>query len=311
MSPCLVTGRRLYALLVMGLLSVLITLPHRAWAEFYPPRPIYDYAKFDPSSASCQDQLNPAFDHGRCGPTDGPVFDSFINTPSYGDERAFFDARRSDHTKLGSYENVLYDVSGGSQEVVLRIYVNNDANENFGYKTSAQNATVRVALPTNACSHLRAVAYISASNAAPQTVEDTVDLVDKKRFSVQFIRGSAEIFRQDGNQPLSDDIVDRGAAITNNGVSGFFEAGFDKDAQVQLHVRIVPMETRNHWVPPIAAALVIFGLLSVPPLRRQVVSAGRRCWEWQNEQNLGVQIMANLIAAGLTAAIVWLVTTYL
>ena len=125
-------------------------------------------------------------DHGRCGPTDGPVFNSFINTPSYGDECSFFDARRSDQTRAGSYENVLISVTDGTRQVVLRIYVNNDANEAFGQKTTAQDTRVRVGLPAVTGSELRATAYVSASNATPQTGEDTVDLVAVKDFNVGY-----------------------------------------------------------------------------------------------------------------------------
>lgn len=288
-------------------IAVYILAPQAALAEYYPVRPIYDYLKFDPKANDCQNLLNPALDHGRCGPTDGSVFNSFINTPSYGDERAFLDARRSDQTQSGSYKNVLHDVTGGSREVVLRIYINNDANEAFGYKTTAQETRVRVALPVVAGSALRARAYISAVNASPQVVEDTVDLVDTNRFAVEFIPGSAKVYSRDGQHDLSDEIVDRGALITNTGTVGVFAAGFDKDAQVQVGLRIVRERSAPRWIVPAGAGLAALGLLSWPWLRESTWRVTQRLWTWQDSQKVGIQIVASLIAAGLFAAGVWLV----
>src|SRR5690349_12346600 len=71
-------------LVVVGTVAVL-AIPASVLAGFGPNRPTFDYNKFDPSK-SCTD---PSQANGRCGSMDGPVFNSFINTPSYGDERNF------------------------------------------------------------------------------------------------------------------------------------------------------------------------------------------------------------------------------
>ncbi|MEK9195762.1 MAG: hypothetical protein AAB914_00155, partial [Patescibacteria group bacterium] len=52
-------------------------------AGFFPVRPTFDYNKYSGNN-DCNDTSNIARDGGRCGSLDGPVFNSFVNTPSYG-----------------------------------------------------------------------------------------------------------------------------------------------------------------------------------------------------------------------------------
>lgn len=226
----------LIGLLVFGGLTAIVK------AEFYPNRTPFDYNK------PCNpDDDNP---YDRCGSLTGPVFNSFINTPSYGDERAFLDARRSDQTASGSYKNVLNDVTDGSREVVLRTYVHNNANTstNESGLGVAKNAKVRVALPTAESQTLRARSYISADNANPALVEDTVDLVGGQDFKVEYIPGSAILYNngpfKNGTQ-LNDSIVTTGAQIGYDNLNGNLPGCFDYVAVVQIRVRIIVKETSN------------------------------------------------------------------
>lgn len=293
-------------IVVLPVIFSFLTLP--VYAEYYPERPTYDYHKSGLASLDCQDLSNPASDHGRCGPTDGPVFNSFINTPSYGDERSFFDARRSDQTSTGSFRNLLPDATEGSQLLVLRIYINNNANEGFGYKTTAQDTRVRVALPTATAPALRAIAYISASNASPNTVEDTVDLTSTEPFRIQYVPGSAELFTgTDSRGPLPDEIVTRGALVTNMDTDGLFAAGFDRDAVVQLRLQVNPIEARQRWVFPLVAGLAVFGSLSWPKSRQLLMVTVDRCWAWQERERLGPRILAGLVVSVLFAGLTFLI----
>ncbi len=204
-----------------------------AHAEYYPARTPFDYNK--PCDATDTDIYD------RCGSLTGPVFDSFINTPSYGDERAFLDARRSDQTAAGSYKNVLPDVNKGSKEVVLRIYIHNNANQstNESGLGIAHGAKVRVALPTATAQVERARAYISADNVA--VVEDTVDFTGTQDFNVEYIPGSAKLFDNDNfaaGVTLDDSIVTSGAPIGSDALDGNFKGCFEFEAVVQLHVKI-------------------------------------------------------------------------
>lgn len=228
--------------LVIGLLGVGGMVAH---AEFYPDRTPFDYNK------PCNPNDNDPYD--RCGSLTGPVFNSFINTPSYGDERAFFDARRSDQTAAGSFKNVLPDVTDGSKEVVLRTYIHNNANQSMndaahGFKSVAKNTQVRVLLPTATGNSLRARSYISASNATPNLVEDTVDLISSKDFRVEYIPNSAVLYNngpfKNGIQ-LNNSVVTTGAPIGYNALNGDFPGCFDFEAVVQIRVKVIPKEIPN------------------------------------------------------------------
>lgn len=227
-------------LLVFGGLTAIVR------AEFYPNRTPFDYNKLPVNGSTCTDADKDQ--HNRCGSLTGPVFNSFINTPSYGDERAFVDARRTDQTASGSYKNVLNDVTDGSKEVVIRTYVHNNANSdtNASGLGIAKNTKVRIALPTAESQTLRARGYISADNANPALVEDTVDLVGAQNFKVEYIPGSAVLYNngafKNGTQ-LNDSIVTSGAPIGYDSLNGNLPGCFDFEAVVQIRVRIITKET--------------------------------------------------------------------
>lgn len=237
-------GKLAVAVLALG---VGIALPFAVQAEFSPGRPTFDYNKA--GNGDCSDPNNPARQNGRCGSMDGPVFNSFVNTPSYGDERAFVDARRSDQTAAGSYKNVLPDVTKGSKEVVVRMYVHNNANgtTNVSGKGVAKNTKVRLALPNAEGDALRATGYISADNATPQVVADTVDFTSTERFTMDYKPGSAKIFSNgavNGAQ-LSDSVVTTGAPIGHDALNGNMPGCFEYEAVVQVTLTVKPKENPN------------------------------------------------------------------
>jgi hypothetical protein len=294
--------------LVVVVLAAMLTCPIDAVAGFYPGRPTYDYNKYAPHDPNCDNPSSPGFDHGRCGPTDGPVFNSFINVPSYGDERSFFDARRTDqppNTNNDPLQNVTR-----SQELTLRVFIDNDANEYFGYKETALNTTVRVALPaqTLAGYDLRAVASVSASNANPETVGDTADFTDNRKFRVEYIPGSAKLLKGNHSTPISDEIVNDGVLVSNNDDPGVFEPGFNKEALVELRVRVLLIHAQHTVLfvgVGLASALLL--ILLIPATRRPIARRTRS--NWQRFRNLGLhlQIAANLLAAGVVVVIGWLI----
>jgi len=206
-----------------------------AFATWGPNRPIYDWNK-------------PA---DRVGSLNGPRFNSFINTPDYGDERAFFDARRSDQTTGGDvYKDMLPDVTKGSQEVVFRTYIHNGANQstNESGLGVAKNAKVRIALPTGTSTMLQAKSFISADNSAPgypKEVFDTSELVDSRPFSINYVPGSAKIWTAALNgAALSDNIVTNGALIGDDKLDGNVPGCFEFDAIVEIRVKVKPADIR-------------------------------------------------------------------
>jgi uncharacterized repeat protein (TIGR01451 family) len=227
---------------IPALISLNQLKPNHASAEFYPNRTPFDYNK------PCNPNDSDIYD--RCGSLTGPVFDSFINTPSYGDERSFLDARRSDQTAAGSFKDVLRDVDQGSKEVVIRMYVHNNANQstNASGLGIAHNTKVRIALPTATNNVLRARGYISADNANPGLVEDTVDFTAPGNFSMQYESGSATLYNNNtfkNGVKLSDSIVNGGAPIGSDALDGNFKGCFEFEAVVQIKVRIITAPAPN------------------------------------------------------------------
>jgi len=198
------------------------------FAGWSPNRPVFDWK-------------NPA---DQVGSVNGPVFNSFINTPYYGDERAFFDASSTDSPN--SFKDVLPNVTVGSQEVILRTYVHNNANQSLndaahGFKSVAHNTQVRIALPTTTDTSLRSSSYISADNAVPTQVVDTADLTAATPFSMQYVPGSATIYNgaHSNGMPLSDNIVTTGDKIGYQNMDGEFPGCFQYQAIITIHVKIV------------------------------------------------------------------------
>jgi LPXTG-motif cell wall-anchored protein len=115
------------------------------------------------------------------------VFNSFTNAPNYGDERAFFDARDASINTEGGWLDSL-NLNQDGQRVTFRVYIHNDANPaEIGVdNATAHNTKVEVFLPTGQKTAAQAAAEISASNANPVHVSDTVDLAGAKPFTIAF-----------------------------------------------------------------------------------------------------------------------------
>jgi uncharacterized repeat protein (TIGR01451 family) len=223
------------------MLASIIGAPFVANAGFFPSRPVYNYNKYDANNQNCDDPNNPAAQNGRCGSMNGPVFNSFINTPSYGDERYFTDGYRTDRGKASTADTIS-DVTEGSKQVVIRMYVHNNANQNTNAsgKGVAHNTKVKLELPTTSGSSLQAVGAISASNATPGEVSDTVYMTAKRSFKVAYVPGSAKLLRNTSSYALSDSIVTSGAPIGYNSMNGELPGCFDYAALVEVTVNIIP-----------------------------------------------------------------------
>lgn len=208
--------------------GLIIAVPIAAHAGFGPNRPVIDW------------------NTNKVGSIDGPVFNSYINTPSYGDERAFVDARDSNVPKAFS-DNV--DVQA-DKEYTVRAYVHNDANQDYndaahGYKSVAKNATVRFKVLSGMGNANEVTGYVSADNIAagyPQTVYDTVKLKnDAQLFSLEYIAGSARIENNTHPYPgiaLPDSIVTTGAKIGYEQLDGNVPGCFQFTNIVTIKVRV-------------------------------------------------------------------------
>ena len=211
-------------LLLIALAMIMVT-PSIVNAGFYPGRPTKDW--------------NVAED--RKG-FDKVVFNSFTNTPYYGDERHFFDASTG---SSGSYKDVLQNVKPGD-EITLRTYVHNNGNQslngkNFDGPTVAKNAKVRIMLPTATAPNLRSISYISADNATPGVVSDTTEIKGSSPFNLEYVPGSAAMVNKAKGgavQKLSDEIVKGGAPIGYDGANGKLPGCFQYQTLVYVKVKV-------------------------------------------------------------------------
>jgi uncharacterized repeat protein (TIGR01451 family) len=210
--------------------AAILTTTGTAFAGWSPDRPVFDWN--NPSQ--------------QVGSTTGPVFNSFINTPYYGDERAFFDAANSDNaTQTGAFKDNLTVPSTGSKEVTLRMYVHNNGNQSLNGngvdgKSVAHDTSVHITLPTGTETALRARAYIDASNATPTEVTDTADLTSNSAFSISYVPGSAVIFNgaHTNGLALSDNIVAGGDKIGYKDMDGNFPGCFSYQSVIEIKVKV-------------------------------------------------------------------------
>lgn len=245
-------------------------------AGYTPQRPTFDYAK---RADNCADVTATQTVRSACGSVD-PTFNSFINTPSYGDERAFLDARLEADDSTDSYQDEVRVGEPSGEIVVVRMYVNNNANEFLGPRSTAHGTRVRLTIPTGPGHALRVRGWLSSDDAVPSPVTDTAEIVAKGAFRLE-PASTPQLFTahaKDGTF-LSSDAVERageqpekpGVLITNTGTPGEFEAGFDRDAVVQFRLRIIQTsEARDFGALAILAIGVLcFGCIGAVATRRR------------------------------------------
>lgn len=150
-------------------LGILVAVPVIAVAGFGPDRPTYQ----------CITPTN-------CPGANHVTFNSFTNAPNYGDERAFFDAKDAAYTGPGGYQDKLAVKDG--QKLVVRTYIHNNANPKAigEAAATAKNAKMMVVLPTGKRTNQSILSMVSADNAQPGMVNDTVDLTGPNPFSLAF-----------------------------------------------------------------------------------------------------------------------------
>lgn len=207
-----------------------------AYAGYGPNRPVFDW--------------NNTAD--RVGSLNGPVLNSFINTPVYGDERAFVDGKDSSVTQPGGFQDQI-PVQAGN-EYLIRMYVHNNANQTtndaaHNYIGVAKDTKVRFKILPGMANGNEITGYISADNAIDRNgnplrqVYDTVNLKnDKSAFELQYVKGSAKIENQahPSGLALSDDIVsDNGVQIGFNQMDGNLPGCFEFSAYVTIRVKVV------------------------------------------------------------------------
>ncbi|MEO8785071.1 MAG: hypothetical protein ABI221_01990 [Candidatus Saccharimonadales bacterium] len=218
--------------------AILLVAPLGVKAAWGPGRPVYDYNKAPLNGSTCVAADDTAYN--RCGSMTGPVFNSFTNTPSYGDERDFVQVSPN-----GS-QNFTDDVTAKPGDTIsVRVYVHNNANQNTNESGLgiAKNTNVRVYLPTGSANGFDIAGYVSASNAKQARVYDTGRVTDAgQKVSLSYVPGSAKIYN-DGpwknGVALPDAVVsDAGTPIGYNALNGDLPGCFNYRAVIILQVKV-------------------------------------------------------------------------
>ena len=200
------------------------------------------FASFFPADRATYTCVTP----DNCPGADHVVFDSFTNNPVVGDERPFLAGSIN-----GANVQDRLQVKDGD-EVVVRAYVHNnaDATKMDGEaNTVAKNVKFKLLVPTASQSDTNMIGFISADNANPATINDTMSVFGGSNFTLEYVKGSAQFtHKADGvNQittHLSDDIVAGGAALGD--INGCFAYSGYVTAVVKVHMPTTEVKTPQY-----------------------------------------------------------------
>lgn len=186
------SSKKRVGFLIAALIAAAILIPVvKTSAGWGPSRPTYTWAH----------------------PAKTVTFNSMTDNPVVGDERPFFAGKDA-----ASGGNVVDKINVYDNEIVsLRVFYHNNAAEN--QNKVAKNTRVRIALPTKAATATWSTAHITADNATPADVADTVDFAGPLPFTLEYMSGSAQLWNNVfQGAKLSDEIVGSNGALI----------GFDK-----------------------------------------------------------------------------------
>jgi uncharacterized repeat protein (TIGR01451 family) len=179
---------------------------------------------------------------------DNVTFNSFTDVPNIGDERNFF------HGKIAGAPNGFYDPMNGvrsGDEILMRVYVHNNADpkHNASGKGVAKNTKVRVELPSTLNKSQVAKAFVSADNAQPKVIEDTLSISGEYPVQLDYVPGSATIKTNFIDKKVSDNIVSDGVLIGDDNTNGTMKGCFEYVALVTFKVKVKsPRYTINKQV---------------------------------------------------------------
>lgn len=225
------------------------------FAGFGPERMVFDWNN---NPGTCDLAANRG---DRCGSIT-PVFNSFINTPSYGDERNF--ARIAEVVPGQAPTHADYaetKTATPGKEYWVRTLVHNDANQNMncspehrdpatndctqidpGSPGIATNTRVKLEIAEGVANGVDVMTKVSADNATPQTVWDTATLANETQgFSVSYVNGSAVLYNQvfTSGTPLSDAInSSTGVQVGYDQMNGSMPGCFEYAAYVYVKVKV-------------------------------------------------------------------------
>lgn len=150
-------------------------------------------------------------------PADYITFNSITNNENYGDERNFVIAKDAANTSAGGWSDEIKVEDG--KEYIVRMYVHNNAAANLNLV--AKNTRVMANVPNTSATSHQIDGFITADNANPSRIWDSVVLKGDQEFIVNFVGGSA---RYHNNVNPSEGFGLSDSIVTSAGV----QVGYEK-----------------------------------------------------------------------------------
>lgn len=155
------------------------------------------------------------------------TFNSITNNPNYGDERNFVIAKDASNTSAGGWQDTVTIQDG--KEYLVRMYVHNNAADNLNLV--AKSTKVMANVPNTFAKSHQIDGYVTANNANPAKIWDSVVLKGDQDFSLTYVSGSAKYYNNINPSTgfsLPDSIVTSAGALVgyksmNGDVPGCFE----------------------------------------------------------------------------------------
>jgi len=176
--------------------------------------------------------------HAFCGGGDHVSFDSTLHNPIYDDERYFLSGKVEG--EVGGVQDLIRVEPG--DVVQLRMFVANDGDPNIPHPRPllARGLEARLELPQDPASLVRIVGWLTARNAYPAQVFDSVTLEGGEPFLVHLVGGSVELQNRAHAKgiPLPDSIVERPTPLGYRRLDGMLDTCFCHAGNVMAKVVI-------------------------------------------------------------------------
>lgn len=172
-------------------------------------------------------------------PADRITFNSITDNPNYGDERNFVVAKDAANTGAGGWQADELKVQDG-KEYLVRMYVHNNAADNLNL--TAKNTRVSANVPTSYAKSHQIDGFITADNATPNRIWDSVVLKGDKDFIVSFVGDSARYYNNINPNPgfsLPNSIVtNAGAQVGYESMNGDVPGCFEYSGIATFRVKV-------------------------------------------------------------------------
>ena len=173
----------------------------------------------------------------ECHGADHIVFNSTVDNPVAGDERAFLST-----TEAGSNDPVVDSLNVHMGEnVIIRAYFANNADVTLTGegKDVAHGVRFRLSIPTAASQVQLVRGFISATNAEPRTISDGVRLISSKAFMLQYVLNSAKLVNNKYRFNLQPEIVSDGVKIGYGKMDGNLGSCYCQSGWIYASFRVV------------------------------------------------------------------------